>query len=532
LAEDRQDRATGAEPVRLSDLGYGRRYRPADGGRPAAAEADDAEYWRRGGLGGLFGSSADDYAEEISSQQVAYAGPDAAGAAREAGYGEPGPDDVDGPASGDPVPDHPVPDQPVPDQPGRDDGLPDDTLPDVGPAIAGGAAGGGTAGGGGLGADGAAAAAGVAQQPPRRRHRTVVAAAAGDSIGAAGRRAHARNGTRELAREVAPTASQAAAGALDGLTPSLLLPARRRAPSPGWRRTVYQASGGRVRIPTSSSEARRRDMIGRARTPVAAGHYRVAVLSLKGGVGKTTTTVGLGSTLASLRGDRVIAIDANPDRGTLSDKLTPQTAATVRDLLDERDQIRRYADVRGFTSQTPSRLEVLASAQDPAVSVAFSEEDYCRACSVLERYYSICITDCGTGLMHSAMTGVLRLADQIVLVSTASVDGARSASACMDWLAAHGHHDLVRNGVVVLTGIRKRASRAAVDLDLLEGHFAARCRAVTRVPYDPYLAQGADVELDQMRRTTASAFLELAAVVGDGFSRRRAEPRAIGPSAG
>jgi hypothetical protein len=46
------------------------------------------------------------------------------------------------------------------------------------------------------------------------------------------------------------------------------------------------------------------------------------------------------------------------------------------------------------------------------------------------------------------------------------------------------------------------------------------------VPYDPYLAHGAEVELDQLRKSTADAFLELAAVVGDGFARRR-EPRAI-----
>ena len=192
-------------------------------------------------------------------------------------------------------------------------------------------------------------------------------------------------------------------------------------------------------------------MIGRVRTPVAGGHHRVAVLSLKGGVGKTTTTVGLGSTLASLRGDRVIAVDANPDRGTLSDKIGLETAATVRDLLNEQRRIRRYADVRAFTSQAASRLEVLASDRDPTISVAFSDADYCAVSAVLEHYYSICLTDCGTGLLHSAMAGVLRLADQIVLVSSPSVDGARSASATLDWLAAHSYGDLVRNAVVVLS---------------------------------------------------------------------------------
>ena len=237
--------------------------------------------------------------------------------------------------------------------------------------------------------------------------------------------------------------------------------------------------------------------------------------------------MGLGATLASLRGDRVIAVDANPDRGTLSDKLRLETAATVRDLLNERGQIQRYADVRAFTTQAPSRLEVLASDRDPTVSVAFGEADYVDVAAVLEHYYSICITDCGTGLLHSAMAGVLRLADQIVLVSSPSVDGARSASATLDWLTAHNYGNLVRGGVVALSAVRPRG-KSTVDMTRLEQHFAARCRAVVRIPYDAHLAEGAEVDLGQLGRQTADAYLALAAEVGDGFActRRTARPAA------
>ena len=303
----------------------------------------------------------------------------------------------------------------------------------------------------------------------------------------------------------------------DSLTAEALLHGKRTAPGPGWRRTIFRATGGLVRVGESASSQRRRELIWRARTPVAGGHHRVAVMSLKGGVGKTTTTVGLGATLATLRGDRVIAVDANPDRGTLSDKVRLETSATVRDLLNERQQVHRYADVRAFTSQASSRLEVLASDRDPGVSVAFSDEDYCDVARVLEHYYSICITDCGTGLLHSAMTGVLNLADQIVLVSSPSVDGARSASATLDWLDAHEYGDLVRNAVVVLSTVRPR-SKSTVDLDRLEQHFAARCRAVVRVPYDPHLEEGAEVELEQLSPATTEAYLRLSATVGDGLA--------------
>jgi MinD-like ATPase involved in chromosome partitioning or flagellar assembly len=313
------------------------------------------------------------------------------------------------------------------------------------------------------------------------------------------------------------TAEPPARETADSLTADMLLHGKRAAPGVGWRRTVYRATGGLVRIGESAANLRRRDLVSRVRTPVAGGHHRVAVMSLKGGVGKTTAAVGLGSTLASLRGDRVIAVDANPDRGTLSDKVRLETPATIRDLLNERAQVSRYADVRAYTSQSSSRLEILASDRDPGVSVAFSADDYRAVARVLEHYYSICITDCGTGLLHSAMAGILELADQIVLVSSPSVDGARSASATLDWLEAHDYGDLVRNGVVVLSMIRPK-TKSAVDLDRLEQHFAARSRAVVRIPYDPHLEEGAEVELELLNSDTADAYLALAATVGDGFA--------------
>ncbi|GLU49854.1 MinD/ParA family ATP-binding protein [Nocardiopsis ansamitocini] len=303
----------------------------------------------------------------------------------------------------------------------------------------------------------------------------------------------------------------------EALKADTLVRGRRQPPSAGWRKALHSATFGLVHPGESPAELRRRELMARARTHVAGGHHRVAVLSLKGGVGKTTTSVALGSTLASLRGDRVLAVDANPDRGTLSDKLRLETAATIRDLLNEKELIQRYADIRGFTSQASSRLEVLASDRDPAVSEAFSEADYREVCRLLEHFYSITLTDCGTGLLHSAMKGVLGLADQIVLVSTPSVDGARSASATLDWLEAHEFGYLVRGAVVVLSMVRT-GGKSSVDLQRLEDHFGSRCRAVVQVPWDSHLEEGAEVDLDQLAPATRHAYLELAATVGEAFA--------------
>jgi hypothetical protein len=150
------------------------------------------------------------------------------------------------------------------------------------------------------------------------------------------------------------------------LSTASLLRYARPAPSAGWRKWLYLASGKLINVGESPKVIQRNSLLAQVNQPLA-GCYRIALLSLKGGVGKTTITATLGATFASIRGDRVVAVDANPDRGTLSQKVQLETPATVRHLLRDAEGIQRYSDVRSYTSQAPSRPEVLASETDPAV---------------------------------------------------------------------------------------------------------------------------------------------------------------------
>ena len=301
------------------------------------------------------------------------------------------------------------------------------------------------------------------------------------------------------------------------LSTSMLLRPVKPPPSEGWRRLLYLASGRLINVGESPRAMRYNNLVAQVNRPLR-GCYRIAVLSLKGGVGKTTISAALGSTFASLRGDRVVAVDANPDRGTLAQKVPLQTPDTVRQLLRDAEAIQRYADVRGYTSQGPDGLEVLASDSDPAVSEAFSGDDYTRAMDILERYYGLVLTDCGTGLLHSTMASILAKADVLIVVSSGAIDGARSASATLDWLEAHGHEDLVRNSIAVVNGVRARSGK--VDLHKMIDHFTRRCRAVQLVPFDPHLEEGVDITLERLNRQTRESLTELAAVIADGFPGR------------
>ncbi|WP_264933140.1 MinD/ParA family protein, partial [Streptomyces sp. A012304] len=278
------------------------------------------------------------------------------------------------------------------------------------------------------------------------------------------------------------------------------------------------AGGSRFKLGGKKEEAERQRKLELIRTPVLSC-YRIAVISLKGGVGKTTTTTALGSTLATERQDKILAIDANPDAGTLGRRVRRETGATIRDLVQAIPYLNSYMDIRRFTSQAPSGLEIIANDVDPAVSTTFNDEDYRRAIDVLGKQYPIILTDSGTGLLYSAMRGVLDLADQLIIISTPSVDGASSASTTLDWLSAHGYAELVSRSLTVISGVRETGKMIKVE-DIVS-HFETRCRGVVVVPFDEHLAAGAEVDLDMMRPKVREAYFTLAAMVAEDFVRHQ-----------
>jgi MinD-like ATPase involved in chromosome partitioning or flagellar assembly len=291
------------------------------------------------------------------------------------------------------------------------------------------------------------------------------------------------------------------------------------APAHGWRRWTHRLSSGLVRPGLSRSELRVRGLVATLTQPVD-GSRTIAIASTKGGVGKTSTTVNLGHTFAAFRGDRVVAVDGNPDAGGLAYRIKRETAATVADLLSGLAQARvdTYGDVRRFTSQAPSRLEVLASPADPRASRSVDSDDYQQVLGLLRRHFTLVLADCGTGILDPVTQGIVCAADQLVVVTSPSIDAARAIDFMLSWLVAHGHRALVANAVVVTNAVPSRIGR--IDLPALERHFARRVRAVARIPWDPYLRTGARATLESLLPATRDAYIHLAAAVAEGFPQK------------
>ena len=292
------------------------------------------------------------------------------------------------------------------------------------------------------------------------------------------------------------------------------------APRRGWRRAVYAGTGHVVNPGPSATEQRRQELERRLRTPIR-GSRRVVVLSRKGGVGKTTISLALGSTFAMLRGDRVVAVDANPDAGNLAHRVAPPHDRTITDVLRDLDDIRSYATLRGYTAQAlESRLEVLASDDDPRIGMALDRDDYHRLVGLLDHFYNLILLDTGTGILDSANQGLLSEADQIVLVVRAGLDGGRAGALTLDWMDEHGFDDLVSRAVVVVNAQR----HGAAPPERMRRHFEKRCQSVVTVPWDGALEQGALTDMSSLHRKTRDSLVDIAAAVADNFARTEARP--------
>jgi MinD-like ATPase involved in chromosome partitioning or flagellar assembly len=285
----------------------------------------------------------------------------------------------------------------------------------------------------------------------------------------------------------------------------------RPSPESGWRKFAYYLTLKLWNPGDSPKVKARKAMDTRIGAVLEGGAKFIPVLTRKGGVGKTTISTLLGMALAQVREDRVIAIDANPDRGTLAERVSKSTRFTVRDVVNRAAAIDGFSEFSNMVSRDETRLDVLASDADPMLSEAFNEGDYNVVADMAARYYSIVITDCGTGIVHSVMRPTLQRASSIVIVSGGSVDEARLASETLTWLEANGYGELVRNSVVALNTATQ--ATLLVKLDEIEQHFKTRVRSVIRIPYDPALAAGSVIKFNELKKQTRDAARDLAAEV-------------------
>ncbi|MDT0543005.1 SAV_2336 N-terminal domain-related protein [Streptomyces lonegramiae] len=253
------------------------------------------------------------------------------------------------------------------------------------------------------------------------------------------------------------------------------------------------------------------------RVPVTPGH-RIAVLGLRESTDDAArTTLALGRVFARILQDPVIAVDGDPDAG----HLTHLSRRGFSGRLGNLASLLRVPDaVRRFIARTDDGLDIL-SYIPPSGDRSIENPAFWR----ISTEYALALIHAGAGpnpgqpAMHA-----LNAADQLVLVWSAEDSGLPAdVDATLEWLSTHGHAELLRRSIVVVTDVRPDTIKV-----MPHGHvmprFDGKCRAVVMIPYDPHLSSGRQLDFDALHPMTVRAFWDLAARLSEGFTPQDGGP--------
>lgn len=282
-----------------------------------------------------------------------------------------------------------------------------------------------------------------------------------------------------------------------------------------WRGLIHRVTG--IDLGPGKNAAYETELRERIRATVG-GAFPIAVLNLKGGVGKTAVVEALGSTFAAVRNDRVLALDI--DAGDLAERHGRHNPHSMADLL-RGGPATSYEDIRALTYMNGFGLEVLGLPDYASTDWRLERRDVLRAFSMLRNQYSVVLVDCVKALNSSVMEAVLPESRALVVVTSTSIDAIRKTQTTLEWLCHNGYQRLMASTVLAVNHVEpaKVEGVAVTELDRL----SARVAATVVLPFDRHVHEGRKIALDRMSKESRRSYLEMAAVLAGMFPGRGGE---------
>lgn len=254
--------------------------------------------------------------------------------------------------------------------------------------------------------------------------------------------------------------------------------------------------------------------------PVTTGR-RIAVVSLRGGAGKTTVAALLGRTYATLRPEPVAALDLDPGLGALALRLSDPSSATVP--VPSMDQM-----AAGLEGLTHTKLDAVTALMGQAPDQLFHTGPRttghpvgrARLTSTLataSRFFPVTVVDCPTGLDQADTVQVLTQAHAAIFAVPATATGVDEAAGYL----RHWLQDPFLSAIPVTAVVTATDRGAALDP-------LTQAAALTRVGvmagalrYDRHLAGGVGIRLPLTLPENRRATAELASSVLAEANRQR-----------
>ncbi|WP_327357965.1 MinD/ParA family ATP-binding protein [Streptomyces sp. NBC_01304] len=271
-------------------------------------------------------------------------------------------------------------------------------------------------------------------------------------------------------------------------------------------------------VPLTAERPERAD-IADVRTHFA-GFRQIAVVSPKGGDGKTTGAACLATVMGTLRGGFVAAMDCNEAWGTLGLRTRrAKGAADFADMLGALATLNRpdlrVGELAPYVQpQAEAMFDVLASGESPDTDQVLTEEAFWLLRDIVSRFYKVLIADTGNNIRVDNWLSVVSSSHQLVITTRPHEDSLRSVMWMLDFLNSRGLGEVVSRAVTVIT---PSPDQTRTQLWHAEDELSARTRIVVPVPFDTELAGGGLVDFGRLEPATRRAWLRVAAEVAQGL---------------
>ncbi|HZN70981.1 MAG TPA: hypothetical protein VFC00_04755 [Micromonosporaceae bacterium] len=263
----------------------------------------------------------------------------------------------------------------------------------------------------------------------------------------------------------------------------------------GWRRLIRTVTFGFLAPGAASTMERERQLVAQVRARQR-GPRTILFVAGKGGVGTTTTAIGVASTLAALRTDTTALLDARYGTGSLGRRVAGIPAPNTLDLSEGGTVVPLAAGGLRLVDAPPWHSPI---GRDKLVVVL----------EAMRTEYSFVAVDIGNDA-GEATPAMLARADQMVVVASASKDAVEATRVALGRI----HQvDPYRVGTVVVALVSLNPHGDRTVIRNLRAQLGLERGRIVFVPFDPGLATGDRFVPDQLHTTTREAYLRLAGMV-------------------
>ncbi|WP_156664495.1 MinD/ParA family protein [Mycobacterium sp. 852002-51057_SCH5723018] len=289
---------------------------------------------------------------------------------------------------------------------------------------------------------------------------------------------------------------------------------RKIPPGSGWRKFIYSISFHKINLGESPGERHYRELRERIRRHIRR-QFVITLVSGKGGVGVSTMAACIGGVFRECRPTNVIAIDAVPGFGTLSDRIDESPPGDYTAIINDTD-VQGYADIREHLGQNAVGLDVLAGNRTSDQPRPLVPAMFAGVLARLRRTHNVMVVDTAPDLEHPVMKTVLDNTDTLVFISGITADRSRPVLRAIDFLSAQGYHELVSHSTVIINHTDDAVDKDA--LAYLTERFTKVGATVEVMPYDPHLAKGGIIDtVHELKKKSRLRLFEITAALADKY---------------